>query len=379
MRIGVETNLLLKAVKETSKALPSRSTLPILQHFLVEVAEGGDLAIKATNLDFSIVESVPVAEVEGSGSFTLPGKTFLDVLSNITEPFIELKHEGNTTILETPKGNRYEFAGLDPEDFPEITFPETENSILFPRELVLEGVDYVGFCASRDDLRAFLTGIYWHVVDGELRFVASDAHRLGLFGVQGDYPSDFEAIVSPQVFDFLKNRDEDEVEIKTSHELIEFAFPNARLVARVIEGPYPEYRNVLPDPPGNGVLRVNRDELSGALKRLMVFTEAPSFATLWDLSEEQVLVKASSPDKGEADETIFADYEGERMKIALNASFLLDIIKKIKSFELEIHFYDPLRAILIRPTEIEEGRQLLYIMMPIRLAEDEFEETTEEE
>ncbi len=379
MRIGLETQPFLKAVKETARALPSRSTLPILQHFLVEVEEGGNLVIKATNLDFSIVETIPVAEIEGTGRFTLPGKTFLEVLSNITEPFIELIHENGVTVLDTPKGNHYEFAGLDPDDFPEISFPTTEEKIVFPRELVLEGVDYVGFCASKDDLRAFLTGIYWHVFDDELRFVASDAHRLALFGVGGEYPSDFGAIVSPQVFDFLKSRDDENVEVKTSRELIEFSMPGARLVARVIEGPYPEYQNVLPQSEGAGVLRVNRDELSGALKRLLVFTESPSYTTIWDISSEKVLVRAASPEKGEADETIFADYTGERMRIALNANYLLDIIRKIRSFEIEIHFYDPYRAILLRPTEIEEGKKLLYIMMPVRLAEEELNEPSAEE
>ena len=378
MRIGIETQTLLKAAKETAKALPTRSNLPILQHFLVEVTENGEMILKSTNLDFSIVESVTVTELEGHGMFTLPGKTFLEVLSNITEPYIELISNDGTTTLKTPKGNHYEFIGLSPEDFPEISYPEGESEIVFLRELVLEGVDYVGFCVSKDDLRAFLTGIYWHVFDGELRFVASDAHRLGLFGIKGDYPSDFEAIVSPQVFDFLKNRDDEDVVIRTSKELIEFSFPNARLVARVIEGPYPEYQNVLPEIPGKGVLRINRDEISGALKRLMVFTESPSYATVWTLEGDKITVKASSPDSGEAEETLMGDYTGEPMKIALNASFLLDIIKKIRSFEIEMHFYDPLRAILIRPTEIDENQDLLYIVMPVRLAEEEFEEIEEE-
>ncbi|RKZ02298.1 MAG: DNA polymerase III subunit beta [Candidatus Hydrothermota bacterium] len=373
----VEVSEFLKALKGAAKALPSRTTLPILQNMLFKL-DGDELEIAATNLDFSVIEKVLVSEPEGEGSFTVPGKTILNIISNMTEPFISIENEGFTTILKTPKGNKYELMGLDPQDFPKITHPEGGDVFEFDTETIMKGVNLVSFCAAKDDLRAFLTGIYWHVTEEfEMRFVASDSHRLAVYGKVGEFPSGFEAIVPPKVFDFIKEHETEKITVQSTKELLEFRTPYASLITRLIEGPYPNYEAVIPDLPGNGVLRVNRDELLTALKRLLVFTTSPTYTTIWHFKEREIIGKASSPEAGEGMERLLAEYEGQEMTVGFNAEYLAEIVRKIESFEVEMHLYDPYKAVYIKPTDSTKDEKIFYLLMPVRIAESEFGESGE--
>lgn len=363
MKFSTERDLFLKVLNEVSKALPTRSTLPILQNILFEL-KNNTLSLTATNLDFTIQERMEVLGEE-DGKFTLPGKTLQQIIGTLPLATLHFHQSGGTTKIFTDTGN-YTLMGFSPEDFPTVKTIEEGDVFQFPKDLLLEGYQSVGFCAAREDPRPFLTGVLWHVKKDEVRFVASDSHKLGLWKKKTEGMSSFEAILPKNIFEFLKSRDEDTVEVRFAHDTLGLYFENAFLITRLIEGPYAPYEDVLPKDEGN-ILVTSREDLIGSLKRISIFTQSPTYLVRWHLRAGNLILFASSPEIGEAEEKITGDYDGVDMDIGFNSQYLLEILRHLEGEEVKIHFYSPLSASLIHSNIEEEGKSLKFLLMPVKL------------
>jgi DNA polymerase-3 subunit beta len=363
MKFSTERDIFLKVLNEVSKALPTRSTLPILQNILFELKDNS-LSLTATNLDFTIQERIDVMGEE-DGKFTLPGKTLQQIIGTLPPTTLHFHYSSGTTKVITDTGN-YTLMGFSPEDFPQVKKIEEGEVLQFPKDLLLEGYQSVGFCAAREDPRQFLTGVLWHVKGNEVRFVASDSHKLGLWKKKIEGISQFEAILPKNIFEFLKSRDEEMVEVRFAHDTLGLYFENAFLITRLIEGPYAPYEDVLPKDEGN-VLVTSREDLIGSLRRISVFTQSPTYLVKWHLAAGNLKLYASSPEIGEAEEKITGEYDGVDMDIGFNSQYLLEILRHLGGEEVKFHFYSPLSATLIHSSVEEEGKSLLFLLMPVKL------------
>ncbi len=363
VRIHAET--LARALNNLSRVLPGRSTQPILQNVLF-TAEKEKLSLTATNLDITIQETVPVFPItEETGQFTAPGKALLSVLNTLPSMDVTVESDGQTTQLKTERGV-YRFLSLPVEDFPRTPEISSENGFKIDLKELLDAVEKIAFCAAKDDPRAFLNGVLWENRDGEVRFVASDSHKLGLIKLARGESVPFTGIVPRSVFDILKQIGDREVEVRHHGEILGFFYDESYILARLIDGPYAPYENVIP-PRGGNVLKVSQEELLAALRRIKIFTQPPSYILRWEIQESGLRMSASSAEIGEGSEEISSEYVGEPMEIGFNASFLEDIVKHIETPEIEFHIHGPTSAVLILPGEQVEGEELLYLLMPVKL------------
>jgi DNA polymerase-3 subunit beta len=363
MNFSVDKDVFTKVFLGVSKALPTRSTLPILQNILFEVDENR-LSLFATNLDFSIRDSMAIEGGE-KASFTLTGKVLQGITSAL--PSTQMSFElADRTVKVQAGSSKYNLLGLAPEDFPRFREIDGGDKYTFGRDQVLEGVNAVGFCAAKDDPRPFLTGIFWQCLDDEIRFVASDSHKLGLWKKKIPTQGTFEAILPKNVFEFLKARDEESVEVKVGEDILGFFFDHASLLTRLIEGAYAPYEDVVPKEDGN-VLTLDQNELQGALRRLLPFTQSPTYLVTWHLAPGEIALFAASPDVGEGRENVSAEYTGQEMQMGFNAQYLLDIVRHIDDEQVNVHFYSPLTAAVIRPAHPKEDEDVLFLLMPIKL------------
>ncbi len=363
MKFVVDKMLFEKALTEVARALPTRTTLPILNNILFEVKDG-ELYVSATNLDFSIRSWIPVYDSE-NGAFTLPGKLILNIVQTLPPITITFEHSSGATKMRTDKAE-YTLTGLDPEDFPAFKTFEGEDGVTLPTDALIRGSNYVSFCAAKEDPRAFLTGILIDFRDGEVRLVATDSHKLGLWKIKRETGLRTQAIVPRHTFEYLKTKDEEEVNMRFSRDSMGLFFKDSFLVTRQIEGPYPPYDEIIPGESENYAL-VPRDEFVSALRRLSLFTPSPTYLMRIFFSQNGLRLQASSPDVGEAEEIVEASYAGEPMELAFNSQYILEIMRKLDSDQVKIYLYNASTAIRIEPAEFEEDEELLYLLMPIKL------------
>lgn len=363
--VRVHSDMLVKALNNVARVLPGRSTQPILQNVLFSL-EGDKLSLTATNLDITIRETVPVFPLtETQGQFTAPGKALLSVLNALPSTEVTLENDGQTTYLKAEIGT-YRFLSLPVEDFPRTPEMKPENDFSTHLRELLEAVEKVAFCAAKDDPRAFLNGVLWENREGEVRFVASDSHKLGLIKLAREETVPFTGIVPRMVFDILKQVGDREVQVRHQGEILGFFYDDSYVLTRLIDGPYAPYENVIP-PRGGNLLKVQRDEFLAALRRIKIFTQPPSYILRWELLDQGVRVSASSAEIGEGVETVPGEYNGEPLEIGFNAVFLEDILKHMEAEEVEFHIHSPTSAVLILPGEQVEGEELLYLLMPVKL------------
>ena len=363
MKFTVLKESLLMSTKQVAKAISPRTNMPILSNILFQLNKE-KLTLTGTNMDYTITSTLEV-ESDDKGEFTVIGKPFLQLLQNLDEVEITVENKGGTTYISTSHST-YRFQGQPAEDFPRMQNVEAESIVLKTSDII-DGMNYTSFCTAKDDPRAFLNGILWELGGGELRFVASDAHKLGFYVKNYENPlinDKKEAIVPKTIVDFLKDANSEDLKVYFGDNLLKIELPQSSLVTRLIDGPYVPYESVIPHDYKDEV-KVKKEEFIAALKRIINFT--PQGTNLVEIEfNADMIMHAENREMGEATEHISVEHTGKVQKIGFNGQYLLDIIRHIKSEKVVISYSDVNSPALIKPEETEDYH-LLYLLMPIKL------------
>ncbi len=363
MKFTVLRESLLKATKQVTKAISPRTPMPILSNILFEL-DRDSLKLTATNMDFTITSKIDVTS-DDKGEFTVLGKLFLQTIQNLKEVDITVENSGGTTYISTSEKS-YRFQGQPAEDFPRMESIDGEGVELKTSD-ILEGMGFTSFCTAKDDPRAFLNGVLWELRGSELRFVASDAHKLGFY--LKDYEKELvqgkkEAIVPKTIVDFLKDTGYENVKVYFSNNLLKIELPDSSLVTRLIDGPYVPYESVIPRDYEDEVV-VSTEEILSSLRTATNF--APQNTNLVEIEfSNDMIIHAENREWGEATEHVNAEHKGKTEKIGFNGQYLMEIIRHIKSEKTVIRYSDVNSPVIIKPYETE-GYQLLYLLMPVKL------------
>ncbi len=367
MRFSVERDRFHEALQEVLYALPRTSTSEIRNNVFLGLT-GSELLMYGANLDFSVERTIEVAGEE-DGRLTLPGKTLDSIVSSMPAGILKVESQGFNAKVYTGSGV-YNLLGLDPDQYlPRREVKDPQLVLRVPLEILRKANEVVTFCAAKEDPRPYLNGILVQVRDGELRFVASDSHRLAFYRVtSADFTGQADAIVPRDAFEFVKKLKDGEhpVRLIFAESTWGLEMDGTRMVTRLIEGPYANYEDVIPRPDGN-VLQVARETLEQALRRLMIVAEPPTYLVRMSLKEGQVELTATSSSVGEGTETLEARYIGEPMDIGINAQSFQEILRHIDDEEVMVRVYSPTSALRIDPATPLEDEGILYLTMPLRL------------
>ncbi len=367
MRFSVDRDLFHEALQEVLYALPRTSTTEIRNNVYLGL-NGSTLLLYGANLDFHVERTLEV-QGEEDGALTLPGKTLDNIVGSLPPGILKIESQDFNARVSAGTGV-YHLMGLNPDDYlPRRELRETQLVLRVSLEILRKANEVVTFCAAKDDPRPYLNGILVQVRDGELRFVASDSHRLAFYRVtSADFSGQADAIVPREAFEFVKRlRDgEQEVRLLFSENTWGLEVGGTRMVTRLIEGPYANYEDVIPRPDGN-LLQVSREALEQALRRLMVVADPPTYLVRISLKEGGVNLTATSSNVGEGAENLEARYIGEPLDIGVNAQSLQEILRHMDDEEVLVRVYSPTSALRIDPANPLEDEGLLYLIMPLRL------------
>lgn len=371
MKVTIERSTFLKALGHVQSVVERRNTIPILSNVLMQ-AEGGALALTATDLDIEISEHTP-ADVETPGAITASALTLYEIVRRLPDGAqVHLDTEGEGGQLKLFAGkSEFNLAVLPDQDFPTLTADQGGVQFTMPAQDLKRLIDKTRFAMSQEETRYYLNGVYFHAVTGDensLRGVATDGHRLARFDTSlPDGAADIPGVIIPrkavtELRRLLDDADES-VEVTVSEAKIRFVFNEVTLTSKLIDGTFPDYARVIPQ--GNDKkMKLDNADFAKAVDRVSTVSADKTKSVKLVLAADKMRLIVNNPDTGSALEELGVDYGADEMEIGFNAKYLLDVAMQIDGKSAVFHFSDPSSPTIITD---EEDTSALYVLMPLRV------------
>ena len=366
MKLTIGQEEFITGLQAVQNVVSTRTTLPILSNVLLN-AVGDRLTLTATDLDVTISKTVE-AKVEIDGSFTMPVKKLLSIAREVGGSQIEMDVSKNQCSIKSGS-SAYRVNGLPAEEFPPIPNFSGQTTIQMPQDTVKTMLRRTSFAVSTDENRYVLNGLYLSFKENKLTMVATDGRRLALAEEDVELKDDnpLEVIVPTKAIQELSRSlgDKGDVEIKITENQVSFGLKEndgtgSLIVSKLVEGAYPNYKQVIPAESKHRVT-LDKEELFHALRRAEIMTSEKANSVKLTFSENNLTFTANSPEVGESRETMAIKYEGEETSIAFNPQFFIDPLKALEEDEVHFEFTDQLS-----PGVVKVKHPFLYVIMPMR-------------
>jgi DNA polymerase III subunit beta len=366
VKLSTSSQELLTKLQVVSRVASTRSAVQALSG--VQIAAEDSVELRATDMEVGL--RVPLeAVVERSGTVVLPARLLVDVVRQLPSGDVSLELRPAEQDVEVVAGTaRFHIRVLRSEDFPPLPDPGGDQIVTMPAPAFTETIARVARSASRDETRPILTGILVSAAGEELRMVATDSYRLSVkeTGLEAPLDGSFEANVPARALQELvriaQAGEEGELTIGVRANQVVFDLSGIVLSSRLIDGQFPNYRQLLPDTHEHE-LTVSTSELTDVVRRMSLMAQKNAPLRL-HFGEGELRVSAQTPDVGEAHEAMPVPFQGEPFEIGFNPDFLRDGLESVDADDLRLKLISPLRPGLIEAGD-DSGFQ--YLIMPIRL------------
>jgi DNA polymerase-3 subunit beta len=369
MNLTITKEQISNGLQSVQNVVTTRTTLPILSNVLLK-ADGNRLEMTATDLDVTITCSVEAA-VKKPGTTTMPVKKLFGIVRELTNPEIELEtDEKNVTSLRSGS-SFFKIRGLGAEEFPPPPKFKEDKKIVLPQDKIKGMLRKTSFAISTDESRYVLNGIFMTLKEHKLTMVATDGRRLALVDEEVDVSekSQGEFIVPAKAVNELNRllQEKGEVEIRYTDNQAAFSLKDEKgfsvlIVTKLIEGSYPNYRQVIPGETKERIA-LAREEFMHALRRAEIMTSEKQNSVKLNFTKNNLAITANSPDVGEARETLAINYKGKEMAIAFNPAYVIDPLNALNTDEVFLELIDELS-----PGVLKINGPFLYVVMPMRLS-----------
>jgi DNA polymerase-3 subunit beta len=351
--------------------ISSKTTLPILANVLIK-ADGETISLSATDLDLSITTSLS-GKIAKPGQTTVHARTFAEIIRELPGDEIMCTEQNNRLEIRTERGV-YKISGMAADEFPRLPDIKTASQTRIPTEQLAEMVKKTAYAVSQDETRPALNGILWQPVKDGMRMVATDGHRLARFVVADNRLAGVEEdIILPakalQLVTKMAADTENEIGVTFGEKNTVFNLGHTTITSRLIEGPYPNYEQVIPAD-NDKIFTVDVGELTGGVRRVSILSNSLTRQVKFSLSKDTLELSATNQDVGgEAREKIPCNYSGEDIEIGYNAGYVLDILKNLQSEKAEFSLSTSISAGVIKACDGPIKDNYLCLIMPLRLAE----------
>jgi DNA polymerase III subunit beta len=366
LKLTTKRDELVAKLSVVSRAVSTRAATQSLSGILVNAEEDG-VSLSATDLEMGLKTKLD-AEVDGTGSILLPGRLLAELSRSLGDPKVEIElRESERDVEIRSGGSSFHLRTLASEDFP--AFPEEEGEPLtIPAPALAATVELVARAASRDDMRPVLTGVLVTASGAEMTMVATDSYRLAVKrtdlegGIGGELEANIPAKALRELGRIVSADGVGAVSVGLLRNQAVFRAGDIVLNTRLIEGQFPNFRQLLPESYEHDV-RLPRQELLDVTRRVSQLAQRNAPLRL-SFAQGELTIAASTPDVGDAEETMPAAFEGEPLEIGFNPDFLREGIESVEGDEVMLRLISPLRPGLLQPVDNEDFR---YLVMPIRL------------
>jgi DNA polymerase-3 subunit beta len=369
MKFSITQSEFAEVIQTVVGTVPSKSTLPVLSTLLIE-AGGGRLTVTATDLDISVRTAVD-CEVSEKGRTCLPARRLADIVRELPPDNVEVAVEQDKALLKCRKG-QFKLMGLDPADYPKLPEVSAERQVVIGTEALRKMIRRCIYAVSNDETRPMLNGVLIELGQGTFGMVATDGHRLAYVKREQEVEKGSlgDIIVPPKALNqVLRLAADENVKVGFAKNYAVFEMGKTTVYCRLLEGPFPDYRQVIPSEHSKKVT-MSRLELIGAIRRVSVLADQATRQIKIGLREGSIEVATRTADVGEGTEELPAQYSGGEMDIGFNAGYLLDSLGTMETDEVTLAASTPVSASVIWPGEQEKGEELICLVMPVRLPEE---------
>jgi DNA polymerase III subunit beta len=370
MELVVRKNDLLRELQLFQGIVERKNTIPILANVLME-AKGDEVRFLATDLEVAL-RSKCAASVTKPGSLTLPAKKLFEIVRSLPETDIRIT-EDKSGVKVAAERFESRMQTLPREDFP--TLPETGagSTATLARTPLREMVTKTQFAITGEDTRYFLNGALFVLKPDSMSLVATDGHRLALVTAERDGKAGKDGAEDRPILPKktlgelgrLLTEGDGDVSYERGENHLFFEVGGRLLISRMIDGQFPAYERVIPK--GNDKhIEFERERLTNAVRRVALLSNERSRAVKFQVDKGKVDVMSSSPDLGEAHETLPVEYSGGSMQICFNAQYVLDFLSAVSSDVVSLDLKDEVSQAVMKPVGVE-GYDYTYVIMPMRV------------
>ena len=364
MKIKVDKEAIIDCLQKVQSVINPRNALPVLSNVLFK-AEAGQLALTATDMNLTVRASMP-AEVMEPGATTLPAKRIFGVFRELSVDEAELEvNEANIAFIHAAS-SYFRIHGISEADYPSLPEMADAKSFSLDQGVFRNMLRLTAYAASTDATRQLLNGVLLSFKAGKLSVVATDSRRLALVEHEVEFPADagMEVIVPLKTVEELLRTlgDSGSLKILATPKQIAFEFDGVLVISKLVEGTYPNFRQVIPQSAGERVSLERETILTAVRRTSQLVSDAVSGVKL-TFTKNRLEILAAAAEIGEGRETMDVKYSGPDIAISFNPAFLMDPLKALTPDEVFLDLTDDTSPGVIRSTI-----SFVYVLMPIRVS-----------
>ncbi len=364
MKFSVTKEKLLECLQQVQNVVSTRTTLPILSNVLLQT-NGGEVRLTTTDLDVGVRGSFE-AQIDKEGATTLPARRLFTIIRELPSSEIQFDIDGKNAASIRSGQSFFKILGLPEEEFPPLPKFDDSKVVTIRQKDLRDGLKKTSYAISTDETRYVLNGVLFSFKDNKLTLVATDGRRLAMLDIDLEFPRSHEAdiIVPTKAVTELQRllTDEGDVRVSVSSGQIAFDLNNTLLVSKLIEGNYPNYRQVIPGEMKERVT-LERETFLNSLRRVSLLASDKSNSIKLNFTKNNIDITANTPEVGEAKESLPVSYKGREFSIAFNPEFLMAPLRNLPEDEIFLDLIDEMS-----PGVIKIQSPFLYVLMPMRIS-----------
>ena len=369
MKIVCEKDKILKAINSVTKAVASKTTMPILEGILIQT---NDNQIKLTTYDLEIgIEYIIECDVLEQGATVVNAIMFSEIIRKLPDTYIKISlNEKNLLVIEC-EGSLYKLATMNPDEFPELPQINIENSIEIEQNTLKDMIRKTIFAVSTEENRPIFTGCLFEIANNKLNVVAVDGFRLAWKSKYlQNKVNDFSAVIPGRTLNEINKIILDSFEnikIGVAKNQALFEMENCKIVTRLLDGEFLNYASVIPGS-WETRIRVNKDILQNCFERVSLISSSSiekekKYPVKVVVDIGKITISCTNQ-TGDAKEEVYVTTEGKNLEAGFNPKYFLDAFRAIEDEEVHIDFGTSISPCIIRP--VEDG-DYIYMILPIRL------------
>ncbi len=351
--------------------MKKKNTLPILSNVLLELKDK-KLSIVATDLDIIFYDEINDVKILKEGSSTTSAAILYDILRKVpsnSELNFDLKSDNKLSLKSD--NSDFNLLCLPIDNFPTFADEFEGNGVSLNNNKFLKLLNKTKISISNDDTRHYLNGVFLHLTEAHgrnfLTGVATDSHRLSSSSLEIENIVDFSPLILPRktVFQLssLLTETNEKLEMQTSENKIKFSLGNIKLISKVIDGKFPDYKKVVPINNKKTLIVPSKDFIN-AIERVISVSLDRKEGLKLSINKESIQLSVNSANSGEGNEIINAKFNSDNLGISFNAKYLIDIISEIEDKDLKMHFNDSTSPVLIEDTA---DKNCYFVIMPMKI------------
>ena len=364
MKLKAAKEAILSGLQKVQSVVSTRTTLPVLSNILLKGGDGR-LALTATDLEMSVCAFVE-AEVSKAGETTLPARHLAAIMRELPGDQVEMDVDERDITVIRSESAVFRLNGIRADEFPPVPVFEAARTYVIERAILKQMLQRTSYAASTDEGRQVLMGVLLSFREGMATVVATDGRRLALAEQELEFPKEVEGdlVLPPKTVAELIRVLEGEgpVKIQTATHQVAFDSGDMVLLSKLIEGSYPNFRQVIPAQCDQKI-KIDREVLLSAVRRVALLTSEQSNSIKMKFAKNRLDISASTPDVGEACETVPIKYSAKEISVSFNPQFLIDPLRNLVSDEIAFELNDE-----VSPGVVKAEEAFLYVIMPMRMS-----------